>query len=356
MYVCNQLRNYSLFYTKDYLGIMPTDKHLKIFFNLCIALLINGFTYGQANDSLFVSKGASEVSFTKVTLDGKLFYRNDKTKEFISPSKYSYIAEAKNGKTLPDTNRIAHGQGDAYWQTDKVNPYRGVVLPTPYKITFDQTTFTHPVNGDIVVTSRFGRRRRGPHRGLDLDLVTGDTVRSVLPGIVRFVGYSRGHGKTVIVRHANDVETLYAHLSDYAVETNDLIYEGQLLGFGGNTGNSRGSHLHLEVRYKGVCIHPQYVFNFDGSQAIRGSELWVTNEWKTPRFHSSYRTSKVTPLFTETAAIAAQKAEPRYHRVRKGETLSHIAGRYSLRLREIYKLNTISKNAVLNIGQVIQVR
>ena len=38
--------------------------------------------------------------------------------------------------------------------------------------------------------------------------------------------------------------------------------EGQILGLGGNTGNSRGSHLHLEVRYKGVCIHPEYVFQF----------------------------------------------------------------------------------------------
>lgn len=337
---------------------MFIDKHLKIFINLCIALLINGFAYGQVEDSLFVSKGIPEIVFTKVMLDGKLFYRNEITKKFISQSAYNYISEARNGKTLPDTNRIAHGSADEYWQNDKINPYRGngVVLPTPYQIAFDQTTFTHPVDGDIVVTSRFGRRRRGPHRGLDLDLVTGDTVRSVLPGIVRFVGYSSGHGKTVVVRHANEVETLYAHLSDYAVEANDLIYEGQLLGFGGNTGNSRGSHLHLEVRYKGVCIHPQYVFNFDGSQAIRGSELWVTNEWRTPRFHSSYRTSSVTPLFTEQEAITAQKAEPRYHRIRKGETLSHIAGRYSLRLRDIYKLNTISKNAILNIGQVIQVR
>ena len=344
------------FYTKDYLGIMPTDKYLKIFFNLCLALLIHSFSYSQVTDSLLVSKGVSEIVFKKAMLDGKLFYRNEKTKEFISQSEFKFLSEARNGKTIPDTNRIAHDPIADYWQNDQVNPYRGLVLPTPYKIAFDQTTFTHPVDGDIVVTSRFGRRRRGPHRGLDLDLVTGDTVRSILPGIVRFVGYSRGHGKTVVVRHANEVETLYAHLSDYSVEANDLVYEGQLIGLGGNTGNSRGSHLHLEVRYKGVCIHPQYIFNFDGSQTIRGSELWVTNEWKTPRYHSSYRTSKVTPLFTEAEAVAAQNAEPRFHRVRSGDTLSHIAGRYSLRVREICKLNAISQNSTLNIGQVIQVR
>jgi len=243
-----------------------------------------------------------------------------------------------------------------HWEGDRVNPYRDVVLPSPFKIEFDQTTFTHPIDGNIRVTSRFGRRRRRPHRGIDLDLVTGDKVRSVLSGKVRFVGYSRGHGKTVVVRHANEIETVYAHLSEYSVNTNDIIEEGQVIGLGGNTGRSTGSHLHLEVRYKGVCIHPEYVFNFDGSNSIRGAELWVSKGWKSPRSHSAYRKSEVTPLLTEAAAIAAEKAEPRFHRVRSGETLSHIAQRYHLRLSEIYNLNRISKNSILSIGQIVKVR
>lgn len=356
MYVCDRLRK-----NNRYLGIMCANKHYVIFFNLCLTMLMAGLAYGQVEDSLLVNndiinKDTSKISFEQVILDGQVFYRNEKTNAFLSQSEYNLLAEAKIGKTLLLTNQLVKDTINEYWQTDLVNPYRGVILKTPYKIEFDQTTFTHPVDGDIVITSRFGRRRRGPHKGLDLDLITGDSVRSVLSGIVRFVGYSRGHGKTIIVRHANDVETLYAHLSNYAVAPNDTITEGQLIGFGGNTGNSRGSHLHLEVRYKGVCIHPQYVFNFDGSQSIRGSELWITNEWKSPRFHSSYRTSKVTPLLTEAEAIASQKAEPRYHRVRRGDTLSHIAGRYSLRIKEICQLNAISKNSILSIGQVLKVR
>jgi len=358
MYVCVDCEIIANYYTKDYLRIMSTDtyKHLVTLFSLCMALLIHDFTYSQVKDSLFVSEDTLNVSFKKVVLDGKISYLNEKTNEFISQSEYNLSSRLSAKAAFSEKNYIAYDLSNYYWQSDKVNPYKDVVLSTPFKIEFDQTSFTHPVNGDLVVTSRFGRRRRGPHRGLDLDLVTGDSVRTVLPGIVRFVGYSRGHGKTVIVRHANEVETLYAHLSDYAVEPNDLISEGQLIGFGGNTGNSRGSHLHLEVRYKGVCIHPQYVFNFDGSQSIRGLELWVTKEWNSPRFHSSYRTSEVTPLFTELEAIAAQNATPRFHRVRSGDTLSHIAGRYHLRVREICKLNAISQTSTLSIGQVIQVR
>ena len=114
--------------------------------------------------------------------------------------------------------------------------------------------------------------------------------------------------------------------------------------------------LHLEVRYKGVCIHPEYVFNFDGSETIVGQELWVTNGWKSPRLHSSYRKSKVKGLSNEEEAIAFQKNEPKFHKVKRGDTLSQLARSYSLRLSEICSLNSISKSSILRIGQMIQIR
>ncbi|MDF1697923.1 MAG: M23 family metallopeptidase [Saprospiraceae bacterium] len=290
-----------------------------------------------------------DVFFEKIMLDGKVSYRNETTGEIISQSKYIELCES-------DMKSHADHTHHDYWDCERINPYKDVVLPTPFNISFDQTTFTPPVDHDMVITSRFGRRRRGPHRGIDIDLVTGDFVRSILPGKVRFVGYSRGHGKTVVVRHANEIETVYAHLSAYTVRVNDKLTEGQIIGFGGNTGNSRGSHLHLEVRYKGVCIHPEYVFNFDGSNTIVGEDLWVTNGWKSPRLHSSYRKSKVKGLTTEDEAVAFQANEPKYHKVKRGDTLSEIARSYSLRLSEICSLNSISRSSILRIGQMIQIR
>ena len=112
----------------------------------------------------------------------------------------------------------------------------------------------------------------------------------------------------------------------------------------------------MEVRYKGVCIHPEYVFNFDGSNTINDEELWVTNGWKSPRLHSSYRKSKVKGLETEEEAIAYQENEPKYHRVKRGDTLSQIGRSYSLRLSEICSLNSISRSSILRIGQLIQIR
>ena len=310
----------------------------------------------QSEDSLFVENAIPDIFFEKINLDGKISYRNESTNEIISQSEYVTLCDVNMEESLHEGNHDGHNHTHDYWNCEKINPYKDVVLNTPFKLEFDQLTFTHPVDHEIVVTSRFGKRRRGPHRGFDIDLVTGDFVRSVLPGKVRFVGYSRGHGKTVVVRHANDIETVYAHMSAYTVKTNDVIEEGQIVGFGGNTGNSRGSHLHLEVRYKGVCIHPEYVFNFDGSREVRGSELWVTNGWKSPRMHSSYRKSTIEPIVTEAQADIAQKNEPKYYKVKRGDTLSIIARSYSLRLSEICSLNSIRKSSILTIGQLLQIR
>jgi len=336
---------------------MFTGKQLKNFVSIFLLLFIHTFSYSQIGETNYGTSDTLELQYEKVILDGKASYRNISTNKIISQLDYIALFESRgNQDFLQHKGHDEHNHFHDYWDSEKVNPYKGVVVPTPFKIQFDQGTFTHPIDGFIEVTSRYGRRRRRPHRGLDINLVTGDVVRSVLPGKVRFVGYSSGHGKTVIVRHANEIETVYAHLSSYGVKENEIISEGQVIGLGGNTGRSTGSHLHLEVRYKGVCIHPEYVFNFDGSQTIRGTTLWVSNAWQSPKFHSAYRKSELTPLFTKEEAVAAQKTEPRFHRVRKGQTLGHIAGRYGMGISELCRLNGISRKSILRIGQRLRIR
>jgi murein DD-endopeptidase MepM/ murein hydrolase activator NlpD len=325
------------------------------FYSLLFLLSIPFLSFAQDSKKFIeevkspTPENVEDAFFEKILLDGEASYRNETTGEIISQVKYIELCESE----IQSEND--HSNHD-YWDCEKINPFKGVVLPTPFKVSFNQSTFTSPVDHNMVITSRFGRRRKGAHRGIDIDLVTGDFVRSVLPGKVRFVGYSRGHGKTVVIRHSNEIETVYAHLSAYTVNENDKISEGQIIGLGGNTGNSRGSHLHLEVRHKGVCIHPEYVFNFDGSNTINDEELWVTNGWKSPRLHSSYRKSKVKSLLTEQEAIVYQENEPKYHKVRRGDTLSQIGRSYSLRLTEICNLNSISRSSILRIGQMIQIR
>jgi len=318
-------------------------------FLLLGVIIYSGLLHGQQLLYSNLANAHLQHEYEKVYLDGQVSYKHVPTNTFISLKEYNalgIIAPLEESANINESN----------WNTDRVNAYKNVKTPVPFSIKFDQSHFTPPISDKMVVTSRFGRRRRGPHRGIDVDLVTGDKVVSILPGKVRFVGYSSGHGKTVVVRHANEVETVYAHLSSYKVEENDIVEEGQVLGKGGKTGNARGSHLHFEIRYRGICIHPEYLLNFDGSNEIRGAELWVTSGWKNPHRHSSYRKSTMNLLTTEDEAIAYQIQEPKYHRVKRGDTLYHIARTYNMRLSDICSLNSIKSSTVLKIGKTLQVR
>lgn len=285
--------------------------------------------------------------FEKVLLDGKEAYLNKENNKIINRAEYKKIA---NADAVLDSSSVAVISLD-FWDTLKVNPYQDIKLSRPFAINFDELDYVSPIEGKIVITSRFGRRRRGPHRGIDIDLVTGDNVRSILSGKVRFVGYSSGHGKTVIVRHANEIETVYAHLSEYEVSTNDVIEKGQILGKGGATGNARGSHLHMEIRYKGICIHPESLLDFYDDPIIRAEELWVTNGMINPLNHSSYQRSSFETLESEEEAIVYQKNERKVYVVRKGDTLSEIAYKNNMRVRDIIAMNKVRYNSTLRIGQ-----
>ena len=122
------------------------------------------------------------------------------------------------------------------------------------------TGYVHPFNGNI--TSGFGFRKYRYHLGMDIDLNIGDSVKCAFDGEVRIAQRSKTYGYVVVVRHPNGLETYYAHLSKLLVKPNEVVKAGTILGLGGNTGHSFGSHLHFEVRYRGQPINPNYLIDF----------------------------------------------------------------------------------------------
>ncbi len=238
-----------------------------------------------------------------------------------------------------------------FWINNAYNPYKDEVVRYPFRLQFEDSIYNPPILKDMVITSRFGWRRGRAHQGIDIDLITGDEVLSVLDGIVRFAGYDRGHGRTVVVRHFNGMETTYAHLSRYAVKANDTVRRGQILGRGGVSGNARGSHLHFVVRFKGVAINPEYVFDFGPEHGIRARELWVTRKWVSAYNHSSRIQSKLELLTSEAEAIASLEKEKKIYVVRRGDTLTRIARRNGVSIRSLLVANNIRYNSTLRIGQ-----
>jgi murein DD-endopeptidase MepM/ murein hydrolase activator NlpD len=238
-----------------------------------------------------------------------------------------------------------------HWTNKSFNPYKDVKLEFPFKITFEDSTFASPVKRRKVVTSRYGWRWGKPHRGIDIDLYTGDKVMAMFDGKVRYVRYVMGHGQVVVIRHDNGLETIYSHLSRQLVKPNQMVKKGQVIGKGGTTGNTRGSHLHLVISYKGVFLHPEYFFQFDESNKVRAKEVWVTRKWATPYLHSARRRSKIELCTTYDEAIESEKNQQKVYVVKRGDTLSKISHKYNISITSLCRTNSIRRNSVLRVGQ-----
>lgn len=135
---------------------------------------------------------------------------------------------------------------------------RNVALPA-----YNPSDFIRPVRG--IVTSGYGFRPKfgRMHKGIDLAVNMGDTVRAALPGVVAKVAYDAGgYGHYVVLVHNNGMETRYAHLQAPVVIPGETLKAGEPLGLGGNSGNSTGPHLHFEVRYRGTALDPASLFTF----------------------------------------------------------------------------------------------
>ena len=143
-------------------------------------------------------------------------------------------------------------------------PPPAVETPTPSpevppEPRFGTTEFIWPFVGPI--TSHFGEDRGGGviHYGLDIDGYGryGEPVVAAASGEVVLVAEQTwGLGGHVIIRHADGVETVYAHLAGFNVVRGQTIAQGEVVGFIGSTGYSTGDHLHFEVTINGIHVDP----------------------------------------------------------------------------------------------------
>lgn len=94
------------------------------------------------------------------------------------------------------------------------------------------------------------------HLGTDFAAPTGTPARTVGDGVVEFAGRQNGYGNVVIMRHAGNIETVYAHLSKISVRRGQRVEQGETVGLVGSTGWATGPHLHFEIRVNGVQKDP----------------------------------------------------------------------------------------------------
>ena len=223
------------------------------------------------------------------------------------------------------------------WNNQFVHAYGNAIIPDTY--TIDLTGF-HMPTPSTKITSPFGPRWRRMHNGLDLKVNIGDTIVAAFDGKVRIVKYERrGYGKYVVIRHDNGLETVYGHLSKQLVEENQLVKAGEVIGLGGNTGRSTGSHLHFETRFLGIAINPIYMFDFPKQDIV--ADTYTFRKAKGVKRAGSHDTQVADGTI-------------RYHKVKSGDTLSRIAKLRGVSVSTLCKLNRIKPTTTLRIGQVLR--
>lgn len=225
------------------------------------------------------------------------------------------------------------------WSNQYVHAYgKDVIIPETY--TIDLTGF-HMPTPSTRITSPFGPRWRRMHNGLDLKVNIGDTIVAAFDGKVRIVRYERrGYGKYVVIRHDNGLETIYGHLSKQLVKENQLVKAGEVIGLGGNTGRSTGSHLHFETRFLGIAINPVLMFDFPNQDIVADTY--------------TFRKSKGRQRAGAHDTQLASDGTIRYHKVKSGDTLSRIAKLRGVSISTLCKLNRITTKTILRPGQVLR--
>lgn len=126
---------------------------------------------------------------------------------------------------------------------------------------FAQAPSLWPIAGRI--TSAFGERQNPLitgesefHDGIDIAAAAGTPVHATANGIVQMAGHETGYGRVIIINNGHGIQTLFAHLSGFAVAQGEQVRLGQVIGYVGDSGWSTGAHVHYEVIIHGTPVNP----------------------------------------------------------------------------------------------------
>lgn len=256
----------------------------------------------------------------------------------------------ESDNSAADASGVSDSEPDDALENDSaVSSADSLILPEILYI--DMSKAVMPTS-NMKVTSPFGPRTYRIHKGLDVKVQTGDTIRAAFDGIVNRSRYERrGYGNYVAITHENNgiTETIYAHLSKRLVSVGDEVKAGDVIGLGGNTGRSTGSHLHFETRIgDNTAVDPALFFDFE-NQTYTLSTVPLSVE------HAHADLEAMQKVVAEyKAKHHSRHRYAKYHRIRSGETLGSIARRHGTTVKKLCRLNGISQNSKLKPGRKLR--
>ncbi|MFP3980771.1 MAG: peptidoglycan DD-metalloendopeptidase family protein [Desulfobacterales bacterium] len=191
--------------------------------------------------------------------------RVDDRGEVVMPGPVLYAALHTNGRTLRIYRHESEDGGTGFFDG------RGKSVQKALMVT--------PVEG-ARTSSGYGMRKHPilgynkMHEGLDFAAPSGTPIMAAGDGVVEYAGRRGSYGHYVRIRHPNQYQTAYAHMSGYAegISRGTRVKQGEVIGYVGSTGRSTGPHLHYEVRYAGSPVNPKEIDSPPGKK-LEGEEM-----------------------------------------------------------------------------------
>ena len=172
--------------------------------------------------------------------------------------------QKEQARMLADNLTTFLAENDSYVQINNLHRRIAELIKNDTSI-IESKSFISPlksVSWKSVITSRFGKRiLRGKvnyHTGLDMGVVEGTEVSAIMSGKVLIASNGNtGYGNYIVINHGSGFVSLYAHLSKIMIAEGSNVSKGDVIGKSGNTGNSTGPHLHLEIIENGLLVDPE---------------------------------------------------------------------------------------------------
>ena len=206
------------------------------------------------------------------------------------------------------------------------------------KLIKDDSMYPGLRDGDLVIYYRMQK-----------NYVQGDLIAIKKDGKTDSRRVGAIEGDTVDINHDNGLETYYAHLSKRHVAPGTRVRAGEEIGLCGNTGRSRGSHLHFEIRYNGNAINPEDVISCETHTLIKPM-LHLTKDSFRKVAKRGY--SNQSPK----SRVGNYSNGGKTYKIRTGDTLSRIAKRNGTTVKKLCQLNGLKETSVLKPGRTIRIR
>ena len=140
---------------------------------------------------------------------------------------------------VPPAPETGGGNGGTVNTSGWCSPLVSYTLTSPFGMR------THPITGEYKM-----------HNGIDMAVPEGTPIYAAKGGQVSIAAYSASAGNYVQINHGDGYRSVYMHMTGYTVKPGQYVAQGQLIGYVGNTGASKGNHLHFGISLNGSYVNP----------------------------------------------------------------------------------------------------